>query len=355
MRFLVLINHSDYTIKKLIYQYFVFFYCFFCYNIKKEVHMFFYNFDTLDNFIDTSFISNIHIEKEKIIEFQQLYENKKSNLLAITTNMIEITNLLDDKKTEEFINEVKSLKKCFGDLEVITSLIDNLKNLLDSTISLYDHGVENNKNDIKANLVEYNKKKDEFFDKILKFENLYSFITNSTIDLSLKTFNKKSAKIPSILPISEDKNKVNVELEPYDHNILVISEKEQKAYLPFFYNDVINIYNSSNNIYQTLEDVIEDLYIVPLDAFKSSTLSRFREAFHLIREKEKGSIMQALDLALELMFNYNLNPIIITACRNLEELDIYLDCLYNNQLDLFNCFEIKYEIMPQMKKNTFLF
>ena len=67
----------------------------------------------------------------------------------------------------------------------------------------------------------------------------------------------------------------------------------------------------------------------------------------MIREKEKGSITKAFDLGLELMFKYELNPIIIAACRNLDELDIYLDCLEENELQEFPCFEIKFEVMPQ--------
>ena len=50
------------------------------------------------------------------------------------------------------------------------------------------------------------------------------------------------------------------------------------------------------------------------------------------------------------MFNYKLNPIIIAACRNLDELDIYLDCLETNQLYDFKCFEIKFEVLPTITK-----
>ena len=65
-----------------------------------------------------------------------------------------------------------------------------------------------------------------------------------------------------------------------------------------------------------------------------------------MRVKENKSIFEAFDLALELMFKYELNPIIITACRNLDELDLYLDCLRKNELEDFNCFQIHFEMMP---------
>ena len=123
-----------------------------------------------------------------------------------------------------------------------------------------------------------------------------------------------------------------------DNDILIISEKTQKAYLPYKYNDLKKILNNSKK-YSSIIQIIHDLYVIPLAKFKHPTISRFREAYNLIVFKEKKSI----DLGFELMFKYKLNPIIIAACRNLEELDIYLDCLEENELFDFKCFEIRNE------------
>ena len=133
-----------------------------------------------------------------------------------------------------------------------------------------------------------------------------------------------------------------------DHNILVVSEKDQKAYLPYFDSDIEEIYKHSNNLYQSKEEIINDLYILPLDRFKNASMSRFRETLNLLIHKEKKSFLSSLDLALELMFKYELNPIIIAACRNLDELDIYLDCLEENELFDFTCFKIRFEITPDI-------
>ena len=130
----------------------------------------------------------------------------------------------------------------------------------------------------------------------------------------------------------------------------MISEKEQLAFLPFFYKDIQKIYDTSKSRYETMQDVVNSLYVIPLARFKNSAMSRFKESFRLMREKENASIIKSLDLGLELMFKYELNPIIIAACRNLDELDIYLDCLEENELENFSCFEIKFEVMPQLKK-----
>lgn len=136
-----------------------------------------------------------------------------------------------------------------------------------------------------------------------------------------------------------------------DRNILLVSEKDQKAYLPYFMSDIEKIYKNSNKKYSSYQDVIESLYIVPLNRFKNASISRFRETLNLILHKENLSIIKALDLALELMFQYKLNPIIIAACRNLDELDLYLDCLEEDELFDFDCFEIRFEVAPEIYKS----
>ena len=135
-----------------------------------------------------------------------------------------------------------------------------------------------------------------------------------------------------------------------DNNTLLVSEKDQKAYLPYKYSDIERIYNENKNKYSSCEDVINKEYILPLNRFRHSVSSRFRETLNLMLNKEKLSIFKALDLAFELMFKYNLNPIIIAACRNLKELDIYLDCLEENELFDFRCFKIKFEVTPKIYK-----
>ena len=68
-----------------------------------------------------------------------------------------------------------------------------------------------------------------------------------------------------------------------------------------------------------------------------------------MKNKEKKSKKQAILLGLELMFEFNLHPAIITACQNLEQLDIYLDCLEDNELERFYCFKVIYKVLPKLK------
>ncbi len=194
--------------------------------------------------------------------------------------------------------------------------------------------------EIKAILIDYNMVNGKITNNIISIEEEITNIFNQVINLTL-----------SIDITNKAKEKTNTNTDKIvlgDNNLLLISEKTQKAYLPYKFNEIENILKKNDKIYDSHEDIIEKLYVVPLDKFKNSIISRFREGFKLIREKEHGSISKAFDLAFELMFKHNLNPIIVSACRSLNELDIYLDCLEENELNDFGCFEIKFEINPSL-------
>ena len=130
-----------------------------------------------------------------------------------------------------------------------------------------------------------------------------------------------------------------------DNNTLTISEIQEKIFLPYTANEVIFLL-SENKKYSTFQDVIDNEFILPISKYKNSTISRFKEAYSLMRKREKVSVKESLELAVEMSFNSSLNPAIITACKSLNELDSYLDCMDSNQLDKFKCFDIKYEALP---------
>ena len=99
-----------------------------------------------------------------------------------------------------------------------------------------------------------------------------------------------------------------------------------------------------------ISELIEQNYILPLDKFKNSMKARFREGYNLMYKREGKSKKSAILLGFELMFETNLHPAIISACKSLEELDIYLDCLEDNELVNFSCFKIIYKSLPTLAK-----
>ena len=141
--------------------------------------------------------------------------------------------------------------------------------------------------------------------------------------------------------------------ENEDNTTLLISEVQNKVVLPYKISDLKNTLQNNNN-YNNIQELVNDKYVFPLNNFKNSSTSRFKEGFSLMRKKEKASLLDSLDLAFEVTFNNSLNPAIIAACKDLSELDNYLYCLETNELDKFNCFNIKYEMLPTTTKNETL-
>lgn len=148
--------------------------------------------------------------------------------------------------------------------------------------------------------------------------------------------------------ITEDIEVTTTDEIKQKENTLIISETTGKVILPYYISELENIKSNSEN--KTYEEIIQENYTLPLEQFKTPFVARFREAFRLVHSKEQRSVKAAFDLGTELIFNYNLHPAIIAACRNLDELDIYLDYLESNETEKFDCFNIIFEIPPVISK-----
>lgn len=132
--------------------------------------------------------------------------------------------------------------------------------------------------------------------------------------------------------------------------VLFISEIQNKVILPYQLSEVKEIVGSNENNYPDIQTIIEERYTVPLMRYQYACISRFRETFVLMREKEKASLWDSIDLALELMGKRYVHPAIITACKDAEQLDIYLDCLETNELEDFPFFKVQYELFVKKEK-----
>lgn len=184
------------------------------------------------------------------------------------------------------------------------------------------------------------------------------FKINYVIDNLARKDNTVNFKLTNLTQIVADENGLVFEIDEEkviennleDNHTLVISEEDGKVYLPYTKEDVKNevLQNKGSKI----SDVIEDKYIMPLDKYKNSIRARFREGYNLMYKREGKSKRSAIMLGIELMFETNLHPAIISACKNLQELDIYLDCLEDNELEKFSCFKIIYKSLPTLRKKA---
>ena len=172
-------------------------------------------------------------------------------------------------------------------------------------------------------------------------EDLKNVLSNLGVNISQLEGSLSSNKETSETTITANNSE-----EMTDSNTLLISETQSKVVLPYKIKDVKKILDE-NSKYETLQDVINVEYTLPINKYKNSSKSRFKEAYNLMRKKEKASIFDSLSVATEMTFNNSLNPAVITACENLDQLDVYVDCLSSNELDKFNYFKVKYEVLPK--------
>ena len=169
---------------------------------------------------------------------------------------------------------------------------------------------------------------------------------NNVVNFKLTNLTEIEANTEGLIFEIDEEKVVENNLE--DNKTLIISEEDGKVYLPYTKDDVKE--EMVQNKGKKISELIEQNYILPLDKFKNSMKARFREGYNLMYKKEGKSRKSAFMLWLELMFETNLHPAIISACKNLEELDIYLDCLEDNELEKFSCFKIIYKSLPTIRK-----
>lgn len=169
---------------------------------------------------------------------------------------------------------------------------------------------------------------------------------NNVVNFKLTNLTEIEANQEGLIFEIDEEKVVENNLE--DNKTLVISEEDGKVYLPYTKDEVKE--DMTQNKGKKISELIEEKYILPLDKYKNSMRARFREGYNLMYKKEGKSKKSAFMLGLELMFETNLHPAIISACKNLEELDIYLDCLEDNELEKFSCFKIIYKSLPTLRK-----
>lgn len=132
-----------------------------------------------------------------------------------------------------------------------------------------------------------------------------------------------------------------------NNDSLIISEKQNKVFLPYTIDELEKYLKSYPEVYTSLVDVVEQEFILPFDTFfKHPAKSRFSETYNLIRNRQGKSIFSAIIYGAKLIGRYNLNPAIIAACKTEQQLDSYLYYLNLNDLSKFNSFKVIYEINP---------
>ena len=278
------------------------------------------------------------ISNDEVIE-----EGKSINILINKDDIFSISIL---NETYEIVADFDGISVLSENIHISTPKNNFFVKIGNKYIEIHNHKnhfiVHTNFEDVEfanaINNVGFAKKNNKIELNIKEAFKLAS--VNNKIELSM--LNKTIASIKDTPVTQIDESSI------CDNKTLLISEETQKVYLPYTISEVMQKLKY-NDEYQTVQEVVDNEYTVPLSTFRMPIISRFKEAYRFMRVKENSSVYAAIDLAVELMFNSNLNPAVIRAAKDLKELNIYLDCLYENEIEKFDCFKIIYKVLPKIK------
>ncbi len=317
-------------------------------------------------------INNTEVEESSILQpKQEIIEEKTKK--TVKTKIAKTHKGLNVKSFRGTIKPISTAESSntidIDGLEKMLEEIDNynteIKNPADITIENIDSKPQENfqKNIIKSDI---NTKDDNINPKNNSQEEESLFELNSTNEDSIgdelfkqlenqNSNSSDSQKVSTPMPPKGENTINNTVISQSSsneivENTLIISEKNNNVVFPYTISELQTKLSSNPDKYTSLNDVVAKDYTKPLSYYKNSAKARFKEAYNLVRNKSHGSKMHALDLATEAFFKSNLHPAIISACKNTDELDIYLSCLEFDELEDFKIFNIVFDIMPTISK-----
>lgn len=299
-------------------------------SIETEKEFFNYNLKSQENF------------KSIILNYMQNFSTSTNNINSTCANYI--TDFLD--KTKDSLN---LCNENISNLEKLSSELDNLAKSSENK----DENLNEKINTFNSN---YNASNKIVLQNTIKIEECLNSISKES-ELKFSSVPNEEAQIAQSVESVENVSNTIKNEEPkilynpvnYTENTLVVSETAQNVTLPYKLSEINEIIKNEPNKYSSIDDVITKKYTLPLKVFKNPTVSRFKQGFKLMREKEHSSFREAFDLGMELIFDSNLHPAIIPACSNLEELDKYLYYMEKEEIDKFDRFNIVFECPPSLK------
>ena len=277
-------------------------------------------------------------------------------------NLSELENCLmfQNQKSStinEYLNNLQSLFKTnteTTDNKYLVQVLENFKNI---SLQIRDnkYAIKNAILSLKSIIDKYHNNisleslKDEISQYNTDLNNLKLNINIETSDYNkfIINYNKNSFSLEKIFLLNTSQLPSDTIT---DNDTLTISEKSGKVFLPYLVDDLKEKMNVGKRSYDNIQELINKEYILPLSKYKNQTVSRFVEGYALMKRKENASFLESIDLGFEMAFNKSLNPAIITACKNLDELDTYLDFLEKDKTNEFKIFKINYELLPKTKE-----
>lgn len=262
-------------------------------------------------------------------------ENKKNEVTCLFDTLSKTDSVSKIESKKDYSEEINNISEKFAkNIEKLNSLKSLLIDINSGFISLSRNA---SSDEVAMNLKEKINSYFSTYEEIKKD----IMLADIEVDHFVKRINSSNGKKSE--EVSEELSDGNIQ----NNNTLIISEKDNKVFLPYTVSEIQSYMEKYPKEYKSLEYVINKEFILPLDYYtKHPSLARFREAYSLIRDREAKSVFDALKYALNIMFKYDLNPAIISACKTEEALNLYIECLGNKDLSKFNLFKIEFRLNP---------
>lgn len=262
-------------------------------------------------------------------------ENKRNEVTCLFDTLSKIDSVSKIGSKKDYSEEINNISEKFAkNIEKLNSLKSLLIDINSGFISLSRSA---SSDEVAINLKEKINSYFSTYEEIKKD----IMLADIEVDRFVKRINSSNDKKSE--EVSEEISDGNIQ----NNNTLIISEKDNKVFLPYTVSEIQSYMEKYPKEYKSLEYVINKEFILPLDYYtKHPSLARFREAYSLIRDREAKSVFDALKYALNIMFKYDLNPAIISACKTEEALNLYIECLENKDLSKFNLFKIEFRLNP---------
>ena len=318
------------------------------------------------------------LENYKNIYMQKIYEYKEGtnyiNSLLKEKQCTQMTDTLSKNSEEKIKIYNTQVLKIERNLEILNDLMERIDNLskdeLTKIINKYNKKYSEIKRNININIFNCEPNiEDNFKQNIQEKYNVYEKSKEAVEINDMKNDETKEEIESNDMKNDETKEEIvrdmndnlthvensediNEENKIQNNDTLLISEILNAVVLPYTAEEVLEILKNENETYKTAEEVIKDKFTRPLSDYRVQFWSRYNETIKLLTVRQDYKLGESIPLALEIMRKRFLHPAIISACRSLDELDVYLDCLDKNEVDDFKIFKIKYELHPILVKNN---
>ena len=236
--------------------------------------------DILRNLFDSryySFIMNSEGELSTINKQIEQQNRRKASIYDMFSNSDFVTDLTEKQK-----NDIDTVVSSIDDtMASLTTLKEYLNSILHEVSTLTVSIEAGTKDKYSSMLVVQ-----EIKDKINSYQKMSLEIKGSILISNINVSSLEYTDSDNYSAYTSTVSTYNTQRVHSTNNVLLISAKDNKVFLPYTEKDVQDYLDSYPGEYESFEDVVEREFVVPLSYYSEhANFARFRETFSLIKER----------------------------------------------------------------------